>query len=155
MNVKRLCVLPLSCLLCSSPPPPHPHPAPQLYIYLISLLSPAGPPRGRCAGISATRNPLLLNKSDDILGEEKLPATWWGKDDKRGCRQVDGRWVYVPQAGPQPAAAPQPAVATQPAAAPQPTATAAADGTQADSDLQQLPVQPLPTAAYSATGGSA
>jgi hypothetical protein len=54
----------------------------QLYLYLVSLL-----------GSGTGRNPLLLNKSDDVLADKGIPANWWGAAGKRGFTQVKGRWV--------------------------------------------------------------
>jgi len=71
----------------------------ELYLYLISLLDRNGPPSGLWAGESAARNPLLLNKSADILADQAYPADWWGHETKRGCKQTaEGHWVFDPQA---------------------------------------------------------
>jgi hypothetical protein len=59
----------------------------QLYIYLVSLLGATG------VGEKTTRNPLLLNQSDDILKDTAFPADWWREEKKRGCtHEDDGHW---------------------------------------------------------------
>ena len=59
----------------------------QLYLYLLSKLGPEGP-------ADTSRNPLLLNKGGDNLADKRYPADWWRAPDKRGYKQVDGRWTY-------------------------------------------------------------
>jgi hypothetical protein len=57
-------------------------------MYLLSLL-------GRNGREPSSRNPLLLNKSDDLLSDEHFPANWWRQPDKRGYKQDDGGcWIY-------------------------------------------------------------
>jgi hypothetical protein len=42
-----------------------------------------------------SRNPLLLNKSDDVLSDKSYPANWWRQPNKRRYRKdKDGYWVY-------------------------------------------------------------
>jgi len=74
----------------------------ELYLYLVSLLTQHGPPSGPQAGESAARNPLLLNKSADILADTRFPADWWAQDNKRGCTQTtEGHWVFGSQTSQQ------------------------------------------------------
>jgi hypothetical protein len=57
-------------------------------MYLMSLL-------GRNGREPSSRNPLLLNKSDDLLSDEHYPANWWRQPDKRGYRKDEGGyWIY-------------------------------------------------------------
>lgn len=102
-------------LLVSLAPPTFP---PQLHLYIISLLQPNGPPHGRDAGAEVTRNPLLLNKSADILAGNTCPKEWWA--DKHGRRlESDGCWVLAQQPALEAAAAEAQAgvAAAEPAAA--------------------------------------
>jgi hypothetical protein len=62
-----------------------------LYLYLVSLLGQQPPVPLQS---STPRNPLLLNKSDDLLLDKTYPANWWLEPDRRGYRQEDGYWVY-------------------------------------------------------------
>jgi hypothetical protein len=59
----------------------------QLHLYLVSLASNVGTTPG------TDRNPILLNKSSDLLAyDKKIPAYWWDAPDKRCCSRVNGRW---------------------------------------------------------------
>jgi hypothetical protein len=62
-----------------------------VYLYLLSKL-------GTADG-ATSRNPLLINKGDDILADKALPANWWRYARMRGCRlNASGRWEHEPPA---------------------------------------------------------
>ncbi|KAG2498919.1 hypothetical protein HYH03_003109 [Edaphochlamys debaryana] len=45
--------------------------------------------------LTTNRNPLLLNKGDDILVDKEYPADWWRAHVDRGYQQLaDGRWQF-------------------------------------------------------------
>jgi hypothetical protein len=62
----------------------------QLHLYLLSLLGKTGLEPG-----GTSRNPLLLNKSADLLSDKLFPADWWRHSTYRGYgTDKDGYWVY-------------------------------------------------------------
>lgn len=72
----------------------------QLYMYLASLAPSDTSSSTSSSGKKATsgkkttsRNTLLMNKSDDLLANTKVPANWWRPDDHRKVAKVNGRWV--------------------------------------------------------------
>jgi len=62
----------------------------QLYLHVLSLLGENG------WRSSSSRNPFLLNKTDDILADKQFPADWWHFHGHRGYELLpNGSWDFV------------------------------------------------------------